>query len=193
MISHAHRCIFTHQRKCAGTSIIRAFGLAPDNAAWHFMNDGVLSPEYARMPAGYYRFSVIRNPWERFISGWKYCSSTRHRALQEVLANLPREGHDYRHLTRPQHEILYEATGCLAVDFLIRFESLQQDFDRVCDLIGKPRCTLGRYNAGPPPPPARHTDGLNGEDRNLFLRHFGRDIELFGYGDVARSPPGFPR
>jgi hypothetical protein len=56
-----------------------------------------------------------------------------------VLANLPSEGHDYRHLTRPQHTILYDEQGRLVVDYLIRFESLQQDFDRVCDLIGKPR------------------------------------------------------
>lgn len=33
------------------------------------MNDGVLSPDNSSASAGYFRFSVIGNPWDRFISG----------------------------------------------------------------------------------------------------------------------------
>lgn len=142
------------------------------------MNDGVLSPEYGEAPAGYFRFSVVRNPWDRFISGWKYCASTRHRSMHDVLANLPQEGHDYRHLSRPQHAILYDKEGYLVVDYLIRFESLQQDFDRVCDLIGKPGCTLGHFNRGN----RRHySEYFDKESRRMFLDHFWRDVELFEY------------
>ena len=92
---------FHTREKCAGSSIIHAFDLNPGNPDWTFMNDGVLSAEYTSAPAGYFRFSVIRNPWDRFIFAWKYCASTRHRSLHDVIASLPREGHDYRHLTRP--------------------------------------------------------------------------------------------
>src|SRR5439155_3241285 len=72
VICHAYNCIFVHQRKCAGISIIRAFGLDPSIPDWHFMNDGALSAEYTLAPPGYFRFSVVRNPWDRFVSGWKY-------------------------------------------------------------------------------------------------------------------------
>ncbi len=178
MICHTHKCIFIHQRKCAGTSIIRAFGARPDNPDWHFMNDGVLSPDYPSAPPGYFRFSVVRNPWDRFVSAWKYCPSTRHRSLHDVLADLPREGHDYRHLTRPQHAILYDEEGRLNVDFIIRFESLQQDFDRVSDILDKPRRVLECLNRGARRP---YTDYFDEEARRSFLRHFGRDVELFGY------------
>jgi hypothetical protein len=47
MISHRHRCIFVHQRKCAGTSILRAFGLGPEHPDWHVANDGVLARHFA--------------------------------------------------------------------------------------------------------------------------------------------------
>jgi hypothetical protein len=47
MISHRYRCIFVHQRKCAGTSIIRAFGLGPEHPDWHVANDGVLARHFA--------------------------------------------------------------------------------------------------------------------------------------------------
>jgi hypothetical protein len=95
-----------------------------------------------------------------------------------VLANLPSKGHDYRPVTRPQHTILYDVNGRLIVDYLIRFESLQQDFNRVCDLIGKPRSALPHANQGAREHYARYFDE---ESRRTFLEFFWKDVELFGY------------
>ena len=142
------------------------------------MNDGVLSPEYEFAPAEYLRFSVVRNPWDRFISGWKYLAATRDRSLREVLTSLPQDGADYRHLTRPQHTILCDQNGHLIVDYLIRFESLQQDFDEVCKIIGKPRRELPHLNQGNR---THYSNYFDEECQRLFLRHFSRDVELFGY------------
>lgn len=142
------------------------------------MNDGVLSPEYISAPAGYFRFSVIRNPWDRFVSGWKYCTTTRQRSLHDVLTNMPSEGHDYRHVTRPQHAILYDDNGRLVVDYIIRFESLQRDFDQVCDIIGKPRRILAHDNRGTR---THYSDYFDENSRRIFPRHFGKDVELFQY------------
>lgn len=178
MISHKYKCIFVHQRKCAGCSIIDTFGFEVSDPEWHFMNDGVLDPEYESAPAGYFRFAVARNPWDRFVSGWKYLAATRDRTLRDILRNLPAEGKDYRHLTRPQHETLYDQNGRLIVDYLIRFESLQQGFDEVCDIIGKRRRKLPHVNRGDR---AHYSKYFDEECRELFLRHFARDIELFGY------------
>jgi hypothetical protein len=88
MYSQKHNCIFVHQRKSAGTSIKTLF---PD-ATGEF-NDGVLDKQWyldPRVPKSF-KFTVVRNPWDRFISGWKYCISTRYRELEDVLLNLPRE------------------------------------------------------------------------------------------------------
>jgi hypothetical protein len=135
MISHEHRCIFIHQRKCAGTSIIKAFGIeTPDDPRWHFMNDGVLSADYYARP-DYFRFSVVRNPWDRFVSGWLYCASTRDAPLRSLLRNLPKIENDYRHITRLQRDILFDHSGYLVVEKLMRYEILQEDFDHVCRLV----------------------------------------------------------
>jgi hypothetical protein len=178
MISRQHRCIFIHQRKCAGMSVIATFGLRPDNPDYHYLNDGVLGPEYAGRPPDFFVFSVVRNPWDRFISGWKYCTSTRLRTLRDVLLDPPRTGHDYRHVTRPQVDILFEAQGRPATDVLMRYESIQQDFDAVCDRIGKPRVTLPRINVGSRLDYHRYFDD---ETRSLFEQRFSRDIAAFGY------------
>jgi hypothetical protein len=159
-------------------SIVQTFGLEPDCPEQHFLNDGVLSPEYESAPSDYFRFSAVRNPWDRFVSGWKYLESTRKRSLLDVLTNLPQAGADYRHLTRPQHTILYDENGRLIVHYLIRFESLQQDFDQVCKLIGKPTRRLPHVNQGTRGP---YTEYFDDESRQMFLRQFGKDIELFGY------------
>lgn len=181
VIDHAHKCIFIHQRKCAGTSIIRSFGLSPEQREWHSLNDGVLSAQWEdtikRYP-NYLVFSVVRNPWDRFVSSWKYCTSTRERNLIDVLHSLPAEGHDYRHVTRLQSAILYDRNGYPVFHELMRFETLQSDFDRVCDRLGKPRLRLPHLNRTER---EDYRTYFNSESEALFASKFKRDIEVFDY------------
>ncbi|TGG95239.1 hypothetical protein E4656_02120 [Natronospirillum operosum] len=89
MLSHRHRCIFIHIRKSAGTSIKHLFADASKD-----FDDGVLDPHWppTQPPVSdYYRFTVVRNPWDRFVSGWKYLTSTRRLSLHDVLRNLPQQ------------------------------------------------------------------------------------------------------
>jgi len=187
MISHAHRCIFVHQRKCAGSSIITSFGFDLDSPNWHFANDGVLSPEWTahgELIQSYFKFAVVRNPWDRFISGWKYCQSTCCRSLIDVLRRPPAEGHDYRHLTRPQYVTLQGPDGKLAVDYLIRYEALEEGFREVCRRIGKPDDRLPRLNVGKRLFFARrpaYQKIFDARARELFEALFAEDIRRFGY------------
>jgi hypothetical protein len=195
VISHEHKAIFVHQRKCAGSSICIAFGIqwAFDNINWHYLNGGVNTRENDAYP-DFFRFSVVRNPYDRFISGWRYCEFTRDLPIVEVLRNMPapdpltdnpndpegRAGFGYIHITRPQHEILFRADGTMGVDFVMRFENLQEDFDRVCKIIGKPRCGLPLTNFTLRKKYQHYFDD-SPEARQLLEKHFERDFELFGY------------
>jgi hypothetical protein len=184
VISHIYKCIFIHQRKCAGTSIIRSFGLTSQHSEWHTFNDGTKSDglnswsEVKATYLDYLVFSVVRNPWERFVSGWKYCPQTRHREIIDVLRNLPKEGHGYRHVTRLQSEILYDNSGEPAFHVLLRFEALQEEWDRLCLRIGKPVTQLPHLNATEHRP---YKEYFNKEAKRLFEQHFAADIERFGY------------
>ncbi|MEY3050514.1 MAG: hypothetical protein RLY31_299 [Bacteroidota bacterium] len=190
MICHTYKCIFIHQRKCAGTSIIRQFGYSLQDAEWHAYNDGVLSEEppwsdvAARYP-DYLVFAVVRNPWDRFVSGWKYLAATRDRPLLDVLRQLPAEGHDYRHLTRPQTDTLLDRDGRFVTGFLLRFERLQEDFDALCQRLGMPPVILPVENATERRDYRRYFHQR--QARELFEKIYWRDIQRLGYTFSERA------
>lgn len=181
MVCHRYRCVFVEQRKAASCSILRAFdgdGVEPRDR--HRLRDGLLSAGWGDLPTGYLTFGVVRNPWDKFISAWKFLGILRRRSLVELLREPPRPMPSvvYEHMWRPQHEILCTPSGALGVDRLLRFEDLQAGFDEVCDLIGKARVELLRLNRTAHD---EYTSYYDAETRGLLAERFARDIELFGY------------
>jgi hypothetical protein len=189
MIDHRYRFIFIHQRKAAGISIADAFGLSKESdfdnldSDFHRFNEGTISWDWngrTEDEKKYFVFSAVRNPFDRLISAWKFLDNTRNRTLLNVLNDMPLQSPDYEHLTRPQIEILREpGTAKLVVDDLIRFETLQSDFDRVCDRIGRPRFALRHLNYSQREPGYRHY--FDRQTRRLVEAHFAEDLEVFGY------------
>lgn len=195
MISHEHKCIFVRMPKRASTSICRVFGMDWDNPDMHYMNEGPDSDEALSAPP-YFKFSVVRNPYDRFVSGWKFCEYTKDRPLLDVLRNLLRwhqvpvgfnfsdpatDFFAYTHITKPQHERLLTKDGRLGVDFIMRYESLQSDFDHVCGVLGMPKTILPHVNRTPARKLYRsYFDGCR-EARSILEEHFRPDFHLFDY------------
>lgn len=183
MIDHEHRCIFIHQRKVAGTSIISSFGFTQNDPGWHKYNDGVLSRDWRDRPAEerrYFVFSAVRNPFDRLISAWRYLKSTRDRPLLDVLLNPPREGHDFRHLTRTQVSLLREQKSRkLITDDLIRYERCQEDFDRVRRRLNLPPFRLPVMNVSNRGPDYRIY--FDTQTRALAEEMYMEDLLTFGY------------
>ncbi|NRB18486.1 MAG: sulfotransferase family 2 domain-containing protein [Rhodobacteraceae bacterium] len=99
MISHFSRCIFVHQKKVAGTSIKRLFqDFTPGTTDGSYLSDGIMDPNWEKSEyvSKYFSFTVVRNPWDRFVSGWLYCQRTKNRTIVEVLRNLPKEHISWR-------------------------------------------------------------------------------------------------
>lgn len=189
VISHDNGIVFIHIRKAAGTSILRAFNCPKP---WDsFMQDGLLDknwPEFAQGRGRYTVFTVVRNPWDRFVSAWKYLERTRDRPIEDVLASLPtieggaRERHDYRHITRLQTDLFIPPDGDPIADGVLRFENLQEDFDAFCDKVDIPRRTLGHHTKNPARESADYRPHFESRIvHQMFLDHFARDVELLGY------------
>ena len=75
MISHRHRCIFIHIPRTAGTSIEKWmvgedwWNVEPESK--HLLASQA-KERYAEFWDDYWKFSIVRNPWDRFVSLAKY-------------------------------------------------------------------------------------------------------------------------
>lgn len=156
MLCEKYKCIFIHVPKVAGQSIERVFlrlhGLNWDQRgalllrpneypelgpprlahlkASEYISCGYVSQEKFQT---YFKFSFVRNPWDRIVSEYKFRKYPFRMDFKTFLfSHLPEPGwtDSYRHII-PQYEFLYEDGVCL-VDFIGRFENLSRDFGCVC-------------------------------------------------------------
>ena len=171
MLCHEYKCIFVHIPKTAGQSIehvfLRRLGLTwetraplllrPNNnpklgppalahlTASEYITCGHVTPEQFD---SYFKFSFVRNPWARIVSEYKYRGYPKKIDFKTYLfKHLPKPGwsDEYRHIM-PQYNFLYDEKGKLLVDFVGKFENLQNDFYKVCKRLGFPPITLPHAN-----------------------------------------------
>ena len=225
MICRPYNCLFVHIPKAAGQSIEQYFmdrlgldwekdrgqlllGDNPDRSCGTEKLAHLSAEEYLRCghvePADFeslFKFSFVRNPFERIVSEYRYRNYVRHRSFRDfVLNRLPGKGWDdqYRHIM-PQYEMLHDAGGRLLVDFVGRFENLAADFAEVCRRIGTGEAPLRHRNRSDKwtrnlKRRARNFLSWNGENqkagyrafydgetREAVSRLYRQDIEAFGY------------
>ncbi len=162
MISNKYRCVFVHIPKTAGQSIEQFFlnlhGLSWENRSpllLRYNPDANRGPEsLAHLTASEYvecgyltleefnkcfKFSFVRNPWERLVSEYRYRQYYKKYTFREfVLNGLPsrsKYSDSYRHIM-PQSEFILDENGRSLVDFIGRFENLQNDFNVICAKLG---------------------------------------------------------
>lgn len=129
---------------------------------------------YPREFASFFRFAFVRNPWEQMASLYHrlHPRDPRGTGFGDWLRRF-----DLQRGTVPQAS-LFDADGSCLVDFIGRFERLQQDFDAACDLAGIPRLQLPRTNAAAGPSLAEIYDAAS---IRTVERLYAHDIERFGY------------
>lgn len=203
MLCHAFRTIFVHVPKTAGQSIEMVF-LKKLNLAWQQRAPLLLRPnsdpamgpprlahlyasEYVscgHVSGGdfsrYFKFTVVRNPWARAVSVYKFAYQGR-LDFASFLGDVVACRHDVvekRHLDA-QLSFLVAADGRFLVDRVLRFESLASEFAEVSRRIFGEDIHLPRVNAARDPTPYR--DFYDEAGRALIAEKYRDDIEAFGY------------
>jgi hypothetical protein len=126
--------------------------------------------------SNYFKFAFERNPWDRQVSWYHYKTrgkSGRHKPTFDQFNRNPKKA-------RAENWGLYTIDGLLAVDFLGRYETLQEDFATVLDALGlSHRVELGKVNVsrGRGGYRAYYTDS----SRALVADWYRSEIEHFGY------------
>ena len=114
-------------------------------------------PEYNEVWDSYLKFATVRNPFDWLISLYNHPSGTSYRAEcacpePNSRVNIapsverPRSFEDYaRCPTLFHHESPYISQSRTIgpdIDFIIKFENLQEGFDELCERIGRPKSKL---------------------------------------------------
>ena len=130
-----------------------------------------------------FKFSFVRNPYTRFISGALTHGYATSETINDFIVNEFVENHrknfrawEWVHLI-PQCMFVYHG-GELAVDFIGRFENLEKDWKKICKKLKQeyfklPHENKGTYNI--------NEVELSPESIEVIKEIYRLDFELFNY------------
>ena len=188
MISSKHKCIFVHCHKCAGEAIeMSIFGKADRNYRGdpyegspqkHFSVDQYIKKYGESIWESYFTFSFVRNPWDRVISWISYRDKRRNLYGGQINPAIIKKEVNSEFFSKNSYYNLLSLDGDFGIDFIGKFENLQEDFNTVCIKIGIPPQELPRKNKTK----HRHyTEYYDDETREIVAKKYAKDIEYFGY------------
>jgi hypothetical protein len=131
-------------------------------------------------------FAVVRNPFDRFCSLYRYLARTQPAKLGGAtfsdFEQLFIEGGlwiEQLHSIKPQVDFVFSADGTRLVERLIRFESLETGFRALSHDLGID-APLGRHNVSGEDR-GSYRDMFSLEGRKLISSRYRVDLETFGY------------
>jgi hypothetical protein len=200
---------------CGGEDIVTPLGDYKFNRAegseWvhHAMNEGGFEQHdgaeaiKSRVPEevwnSYLKFSIARNPWDRAVSLF-YWEKKRKRAAPPGKRFYHYLGVPYDEFRQAKWELaefirsedwsnndrFYVLNGGLCVDFMIRYESLNEDFAKLCAQLGLPTVELPQLKAGIRNKGRHYSELYDEESRAIVARRHKNDILLLGYAFEER-------
>ena len=198
MISFQKRFLFVHIPKMAGNSIqsvlrdysedelvalrseqdgVERFGLR--NPKYKLKKHSTLADYRAALGetefGNLYKFTCVRNPWDRMIS--LYFTPTQNTAVWDrkkfrKIISTALSVPDYLRLDQGEENPFGN------VEYIMRFENLEDDFRTVCAALDISPPILPQYNRSNRDHYSRY---YNDELRELVRARFATEIERFGY------------
>lgn len=181
MVSDEFKCIFIEVPKTGSSSIRRIIG----EPAKPHLNICQIAHETEREKFyGYFKFGFVRNPWDRAVSLYERKQGMQLKSkmsFEEFIEWMKFSSctciHPMPH--RYQLDWFVNPHGEVMVDFIGRFENLQNDWAKVASKLGANR-ELSRVNVNPDSR-QHYTEYYTDKTRKIVLERFAVDIEYFGY------------
>ena len=187
----ANRCVFIHIPKAAGTSLTRTLFAAPSRHLQYTEYERANPRKFRK----YFKFSFVRNPYDRLFSAYTFLKNggvndlDRTWAQQHLTAYSDFESFVNGWVTpdniwswvhfKPQHFWICDESLNLKVDFVGRFERMDEDVAVVQTRLGMPVKPLPKINVTDRATKAQVP--YSPDMRSIVEKAYRKDIELFAY------------
>jgi chondroitin 4-sulfotransferase 11 len=199
MINHKYKFAYLGAGKCGSSSIARVLRKLPGTVSSQHSTMASIykNSDYGLIPNNYFTFTFCRNPFDRLVSAWyefkkedeflwakksSYWNQQSFKdsnlSLEEVLENFCKFA-EYTAMQKHIHWCRFdELNDMVQLDFIGRFENLEEDFNVVCDKIGIPRQELPHLNKSKR---KHYSEYYDDKTRQIVAKHYAKDIECSGY------------
>lgn len=207
MICYKQECIFVHIPKTGGTSIEDViWGSDHSSRTEKQLWMGAVRPGFNKYQSGglqhllatqirqevgqsvfdrFWKFAFVRNPWDRVVSQYCYMKKRKDLRRHSGMRRWTSLKKYLRLIQKVEHVQWYEQwrfildkDGHRLVDFIGRFENLQQDFQSVMTRLGRPNEKLPHTMKSQR---THYSDYYDQESLDTVAQMYQRDIELLGY------------
>lgn len=183
------QAIFIHIPKTAGTSLyslIGYTGIGHVNYRWYESRDPNKFNQY-------FKFAFVRNPWDRLVSAFFYLKKGGSNAMDKhwAMKNIdkystfeefvidwvsPENINRYFHFI-PQYKFIYDQSLYLKVDYVGKFENLNQDFEVVANKLNIHQSLpyINKSNR------KDYQSYYSKKTKEIVAQVYKQDIELLGY------------
>ncbi|WP_281753093.1 sulfotransferase family 2 domain-containing protein [Neptunitalea chrysea] len=186
-----HRSLFLHIPKSAGVSM--HYSLYETDSYGHIPLKDYYKLFGKREVKKCFKFCFVRDPYERLYSAYSYLKKggrgcpidlkykeylTPIEDFEDFVLNYldRREIREMEHF-RSQTFYLVNKRGKLNIDFIGRYESIEQDFGRLCELLSTKKGTLLKVNKNKDKDPYV----LTTEVKEIIYNAYKEDFINFGY------------
>lgn len=136
-----------------------------------------------------YKFAFVRNPWDLQVSSFHHIQRERPHLMQGMTdykvflrwkldSRRPYQYHIDTSIER-QMDYLVDMKNNMVMDFIGKYENLQEDFDFVCKTLGLPLRQLPHHRQAKDRKEYRKY--YDDESAAWVAEYFKQDIEKFGY------------
>lgn len=122
----------------------------------------------------YFKFCVVRNPWDRFVSVYNYFRYSELMSFKKFSQNMPA-----RNCILPLFDF-YNLKN-YSIDYFIRFEDLKSGIKDVCNKTNIDYKTIKLRHFKNKKNTKHYTEYYDNETRELVAEKYAKDIEYFGY------------
>ncbi|MCG3169676.1 MAG: hypothetical protein CALGDGBN_01199 [Pseudomonadales bacterium] len=178
---------FIHINKTGGSSIEAALGLELEHLTAQEKLRQLGRAEWQRR----FTFTVVRNPWDKVLSHFRYRVQTNQSGLRDAGMSFARwvelayglrdpRYYDQPRMFMPQWRWIVDAQGRVLVDYICRFENLEADFAEVCRRIGR-AASLPHVKSSIGGERGPYRERYDERTAAIVAERFREDTEHFGY------------